>query len=227
MTQPLPPNPQPNPQQPSSGAPGYPQQGQHMGHQQPYQAGAQPGNAYQPPHNQGGYQQSYQQPPKTSGMTITALILGIAALLLSGVPVLGILLGLAAIIVSGIALSRKLHSKGMSIAGLIMGILGLIAGIFFTVMVFAGLAALDQVMEAEKLWDVIEKELENLDQPESGAVQGTDRDLTKELQDDVNLPQQIRPGDASQTVNPADAEEVLEQLEVLAEEDFGSLSDKL
>ena len=64
-----------------------------------------------------------------SGMAITALVLGVLALLSSWTVIGGILLGLAAVIVGLIALSkirqRRASGKAMAIIGIITGVLGL------------------------------------------------------------------------------------------------------
>ena len=54
---------------------------------------------------------------KSRALSITALVLGICAL----VPVLGIALGLAAIIIGIVALATKRPGKGMAITGLVLG----------------------------------------------------------------------------------------------------------
>ncbi len=85
-----------------------------------------------PPDYSGGYQQP-QQPKKGAGMAVTALVLGILALLGSFTVVVGILFGLIAIILGFIASGRakrgEATGRGMAIFGIITGLLGLIIGI--------------------------------------------------------------------------------------------------
>lgn len=79
---------------------------------------APPPYAQNPPHNSAG-----------SGMAITALVLGVLALLSSWTVIGGILLGLAAVIVGLLALSRikqgRAGGKAMAIIGIVTGVLGL------------------------------------------------------------------------------------------------------
>lgn len=78
------------------------------------------------------------EPPKGKALAITALVLGILALLSFWTFVGGYLLGAAAIIVGVIALmkarSGRAGGRGLAIAGVILGALGLIAAIIMTVL---------------------------------------------------------------------------------------------
>lgn len=66
-------------------------------------------------------------PKKSKGLSITSMILGILALVLSCcVPYLPIFLSVAAIILAIMALAKKQGLKGMAIAGLICAIIALI-----------------------------------------------------------------------------------------------------
>ncbi|NKY53781.1 DUF4190 domain-containing protein [Nocardia vermiculata] len=103
-----------------------------------------PSGNYPPP--PGGYpggpgDGAWQQQPQGKGLAITALILGIIALLFCWTVIGGILLGLAAVIVGIVAVVKARRGTagggGMAIAGLILGLLGLIAGI--VIVVVAGL----------------------------------------------------------------------------------------
>ncbi|WP_405134130.1 DUF4190 domain-containing protein [Nocardia sp. NBC_01388] len=89
----------------------------------------QPPGSYPPP----GGQQYWQESPKSKGLAITAMILGILALLSSWTVLGGIGFGLFAVILGVIALmkARKGTSggSGMALTGLILGLLSLIIGI--------------------------------------------------------------------------------------------------
>jgi hypothetical protein len=65
------------------------------------------------------------------GWRVTALIFGIASLVLAWVPFLGILLSIISIIFSIIGM-RKSTNKGMAIAGLVLGIIALIISLIST-----------------------------------------------------------------------------------------------
>ncbi|MFG1790727.1 DUF4190 domain-containing protein [Nocardia sp. NPDC049149] len=96
-----------------------------------------PPGQYPPPGYppQGGYpggQPAWQESPKGKGLAITALVLGILALLSCWTLVGGYLFGVLAIIFGLIAAVRS-GGKGMAITGLVLGALGLIAAIVFTI----------------------------------------------------------------------------------------------
>lgn len=136
-------------QYPDPQYPGQPHTGQHPGGQysaQPYPAQQYPGGQgqYQPQpgHPQGYPQQGqygqYEQPRKSNGLGIAALVLGLLSLpaaFFAGVP--GIVLGLIAIVLGVLGLrrvkARRADNRGMAIAGLVSGILGLLLGILVLV----------------------------------------------------------------------------------------------
>jgi hypothetical protein len=78
---------------------------------------------------------TYQPPPRRpgAGMAITALILGILALLLFWTIVGGVLFGIVALILGPIASGRAKRGvssgRGMAITGAILGLVGLLASI--------------------------------------------------------------------------------------------------
>ncbi|NKY85438.1 DUF4190 domain-containing protein [Nocardia veterana] len=125
------PPPEPYPQQPGAhpGPAGeYPQQpGQYPGGYPPPPPGEYPG-----PPGQGAWQE-----PKGKGLAITALVLGIIALLSCWTILGGILFGLIAVVFGIIATVKARRGTaaggGMAIAGLVLGLLGLIAGIVIAV----------------------------------------------------------------------------------------------
>jgi hypothetical protein len=124
MTSYPPPPPPGEPQDQSGGY--YPPQGQQGG--------------YYPPQGQpGGY---YQEPPKRgSGMAITALILGIIALLSCWTIIGGILFGLIAIVLGFIASRRakrgEAGGRGMAITGIVLGALGLVLSVVIVAVIGA------------------------------------------------------------------------------------------
>jgi hypothetical protein len=123
MTSYPPPPPPGDPHQSGGSYSEHGQQGDH--YPPPDQSGG-----YYPPQGQGGY---YQQPPKRgSGMAITALILGIIALLSCWTIVGGILFGLVAIVLGFVASGRakrgEAGGRGMAITGIVLGVIGLVLG---------------------------------------------------------------------------------------------------
>lgn len=143
--------------------PGYPQYQQ----QQPYGANA---GQY------GGYMAGgYAPPPKTQGITITAMVLGIISVFFGAIPVFGLLVGAAAVIVSVMALSRKAHSRGMSIAGLITGIVGLLIGLLVTIMLFTGLSMMERIVNDPSFQQEIEQQFDELEK-QDGSIGGGVKD---------------------------------------------------
>ncbi|MEV6770852.1 DUF4190 domain-containing protein [Nocardia sp. NPDC051030] len=128
--------PPPGPYDPPPGQSGqygqdqYGQQGQYGKGQYPPPP---PGNYGAP---QGG-QQYWQESPKGKGLAITALVLGILALLSSITILGGILFGLFAVIFGLIAMFKARKGTGgglgLAVAGLILGILGLVVSIVLVV----------------------------------------------------------------------------------------------
>ena len=141
---------QPGQQYPGAQYPGQPGAGQHAGGQYPSQQ--YPGQQYPAQQYAGGpgqpapwgqpqgypQQGQYDQPRKSNGLGIAALVLGILSLLgafFAGVP--GIVLGLIAIVLGVLGLRRvkagRADNRGIAIAGLVTGILGLLLGILVLV----------------------------------------------------------------------------------------------
>ena len=110
---------QPYPNQPYSSQPGpYP----------PYPN--QPGPYYQPAPYDG------QPPEQLSGLTITAMTVGIVALVVAAIPIFGFVsfvLGPLAIILGIVGLVKKRPKKGFSITGIITGGLALLLCILYLV----------------------------------------------------------------------------------------------
>ncbi|GAA5046352.1 DUF4190 domain-containing protein [Nocardia callitridis] len=89
-----------------------------------------------PPPPQGG-QAYWQESPKGKGLAITALVLGIIALLFCWTLIGGYLFGVFAIILGVIAVIRARSGRsggaGMAITGLILGVLGLVGAVLITI----------------------------------------------------------------------------------------------
>ena len=141
MSNPQPPPPGSDPQQPygqptpsqASGQPPYGQQPQ-----QPY------GTPYQyPPSPYGAPPPNWTQyppPPTGNGKAITAFVFGILSVLLFWTTVFDIVPVLLAVIFGAIAMSdakRTGQPRGMAMTGFILGIVGAIAAVMFTVFVYA------------------------------------------------------------------------------------------
>ncbi|MFI7004084.1 DUF4190 domain-containing protein [Nocardia sp. NPDC050175] len=96
-----------------------------------------PPAGYPPPGGQPGPPTYWQESPKGKGLAITALVLGILALLSFWTLVGGYLFGAFAVIFGIVALvktrSGRAGGGGMAIAGLILGALGLIGAIVVTI----------------------------------------------------------------------------------------------
>lgn len=103
-------------------------------------------------------------PPEKKGMAVTAMVLGIIAIVLSFIPVLGLisfLLGPLAVIFGIIALVQK-RGKGQAIAGIITGAVGLIIVLIGTLLFGAAILSLDEEMQRqEELEEQIEQDAED------------------------------------------------------------------
>lgn len=112
-------------------------------------------NQYPPPgYDPGGPGYGYQQPapvqPK-KGLGITAMVLGIVALVLAFVPVIAILsfiLGPAAVVLGIIAFVKR-NGHGQGIAGIITGALGFIIAILGFALFGTFISAVEEEPEAE------------------------------------------------------------------------------
>ena len=103
-------------------------------------------------------------PPKANGITIGAMVLGIASLVLLWIPVLGGLLGAGAVILGIVGLVKRMPSKGFSITGLITGGLGFLLGLG---VLFAFLAGLGIAREA-----ILEYEQQTTEEPTEESLPG-------------------------------------------------------
>lgn len=95
---------------------------------------------------------NYNQPAKGNGFGITALVLGIVAVVFSIIPILGFIafiLGPLAVIFGIIGLTRKFTKKGTSITGLILGVVSVIVAIIVTSIVAAAANSVSESLNAE------------------------------------------------------------------------------
>jgi len=92
---------------------------------------------------------AYPQPGAKQGLAITALVLGLIALVTGWIPVWGILLGAIAIIFGIVALAKR-QSKGMAIGGLVTGAIGALTSVVvLVVIIIAAKAAEDALGEVD------------------------------------------------------------------------------
>lgn len=185
---PVPPQAPAGPQQPyGQQAPAAPQQpyGQQApaAPQQPYAPGAPgaPGAPQTPGVPSYGYPSAPRQP---KGLAITALILGIVAvvggMIFGWIPFVGgvitILVGIAAVILGFIALNKK-QSKGMSLTGLILGGVGVLAGIGVVIawsVFFANVSS--SIDDYSSSLDDLQSELDSMDTPTTESDTDTGMD---------------------------------------------------
>ncbi|RZU60654.1 hypothetical protein [Zhihengliuella halotolerans] len=115
------------------------------------------GNPQQGPYDQAPYAQApgaspygqVPQPQKASGITITAMVLGIVAICMSLIPFVhyaAFAVGAAAVIVAIIALVKKRHRKGFALTGLITGVLSLIIAVVWSIVVVAAVGFLGEAV---------------------------------------------------------------------------------
>ena len=111
----------------------------------------------------------YASQPRSNGVAVAALVIGILALVSGFIPFLGILfasvLGIIAVIAGIVGLRRAKaragEGRGMSIAGLVMGALGVILAVLQVV----GIASLFGNPEMQQQIEEFESEIENLPTP--------------------------------------------------------------
>jgi hypothetical protein len=78
--------------------------------------------------------------PRSAGLAITALIIGIVAFVSGWVPVWGLIVGGAGVALGAIALAKK-QSVGMAITGLILGGLAFLTSLVTTIIMIVGIGA--------------------------------------------------------------------------------------
>lgn len=147
----------PYPSQPGQGAAGGPAYPPNPGYPQgPGQGYPQDPSQGYPPHNQGyppAYGQGYPPPgygpygggQPRNGLGVAALVLGVAAILLSWTVIGGILLGVGALVCGflgrGRVNRREANNGGMALAGVITGAVGVVIGLIVLVASIAFLAS--------------------------------------------------------------------------------------
>ena len=67
------------------------------------------------------------------GLSVSSMVIGIVALILSCFPYVPLILGLVAVALGGVGIAKNASGKGMAIAGLILGIISVIWGILYAV----------------------------------------------------------------------------------------------
>lgn len=110
-----------------------------------------------------------------NGFGITALILGIIAIIFSFIPLVGMVsffVGGLAVIFAIIGLTRKNRTKGMSIAGLILGVAGIVIAGIMTAVTAAFVSSVDTEMNKETTI-VYKATSENEASATYGAINGT------------------------------------------------------
>jgi hypothetical protein len=106
-----------------------------------------PPQASWPPAGAGPDQSGYWYPPAPAqaaptGLAVTALVLGIVAVVLSWVPFLGLVIGVLAVVFGAIAAARARKiatrpDRGKAIAGIVTGTIAVVASIGFVVLAMA------------------------------------------------------------------------------------------
>lgn len=87
-----------------------------------------------------------------NGWGITALVLGIVAVVFSFIPVMGIVafvLGPLAVLFGLIGATRKFAKKGAAIAGLVLGILSIVIAAIWMAVLSAAVSSADQALNSE------------------------------------------------------------------------------
>lgn len=127
-------------------------------------------------------QSSAGQPPTPptggNGLAITAMVLGIAAVVLCWFPLLGFPLGVAALVCGIIAL-RKRRAFGFSLTGVITGAVGILLSIVIgvvSVLIFVGAA--NRASVASRSWESVQSSLNA--QAESRSAEAESRSAEAE-----------------------------------------------
>ncbi|XAS68255.1 DUF4190 domain-containing protein [Micrococcaceae bacterium Sec5.7] len=92
------------------------------------------------------------QPVRGNGFGITALVLGIVAVVFSFIPVMGVVafvLGPLAVLFGIIGATRKFARKGAAVAGLVLGILSIVIAAIWMAVVSAAVSSADQALNSE------------------------------------------------------------------------------
>lgn len=91
-------------------------------------------------------------PVRGNGFGITALVLGIVAVVFSFIPVMGVVafvLGPLAVLFGIIGATRKIARKGAAVAGLVLGILSIVIAAIWLAVLSAAVSSADQALNSE------------------------------------------------------------------------------
>lgn len=75
-----------------------------------------------------------QTAPPARGAAVTALVLGIVAILVGWLPLVGVILGVLAVVFGIVALARR-QRKGLAVTGLVLGAWGLLTSIIASIII--------------------------------------------------------------------------------------------
>lgn len=90
--------------------------------------------------------------PRGNGWGVTALVLGIVAVVFSFIPVMGVVafvLGPLAVVFGIIGATRKFAKKGAAIAGLVLGVVSIVIAAFWMAVLSAAVSSADQALNSE------------------------------------------------------------------------------
>lgn len=91
-------------------------------------------------------------PVRGNAFGITALVLGIVAVVFSFIPVMGMaafILGPLAVLFGIVGVTRKFSKKGAAVAGLVLGILSVVIAAIWLAVVGAAVSSADQTLNSE------------------------------------------------------------------------------
>lgn len=111
-----------------------------------------------------GYGQPYGAPPSGSnGLAITALVLGVLAVITFWLPPLALVLGIVAVVLGflGMRKADEVGGRGLAIGGLVTGAIGLLIGLGLIIL---GALIWNVATEAAEGWEYeLEQELQELE----------------------------------------------------------------
>jgi len=90
--------------------------------------------------------------PRGNGWGVTALVLGIVAVVFSFIPVMGVVafvLGPLAVVFGIIGATRKFAKKGVAIAGLVLGVVSIVIAAIWMAVLSAAVSSADQALNSE------------------------------------------------------------------------------
>lgn len=90
--------------------------------------------------------------PRGNGWGVTALVLGIVAVVFSFIPVMGVVafvLGPLAVVFGIIGATRKFAKKGAAIAGLVLGVVSIVIAAIWMAVLSAAVSSADQALNSE------------------------------------------------------------------------------